>query len=73
MNLEVRENGLYVTAEFWFVSLQVFHIEGQLPFDMYLVTRGFLSGQKTELFYFAPIAEQAFTYWILFFSKNIRG
>jgi len=72
MNLTISENGLHMAADFWFVTLQVFHIEGPLPFDLYMVTRGFLTAQKTELFYFAPVAEHAFSYWILFFSKNIR-
>lgn len=72
MNLVISESGMHVTTEFWFVTLQVFHIEGTLPFDLYIVTRGFLTVQKTELFYFAPVAEHAFSYWILFFSKNVR-
>ncbi|MEK6867202.1 MAG: hypothetical protein AABX98_00120 [Nanoarchaeota archaeon] len=70
MEIEVktREDILSVSAPTWSVYLQLFQIDGEIPFDLFILTRISLSGKSSALYYFQKVAEEAFFRAVLEFE-----
>lgn len=72
MEIEVSngENVLSVSASTWAVYLQLFRIDGEIPFDLFILTRISPSGKSSALYYFQKIAEEAFFRAVLEFEQE---
>ena len=67
---QTGENILSVSASTWSVSLQLFRIDGEIPFDLFILTRISLLGKSSALYYFQKVAEEAFFRAVLEFEQE---
>lgn len=58
---------LYVSGQYWSVSLQSFQFEQNVI--VYIVTHCMNKNKKSELYYFASTAEKAFRKWVTLYAS----
>ncbi len=63
------ETLLAVSALTWSVTLQVFTIDSEIPFNLFILTRGTSKQKYSELYYFQHTAEEAFFRLVLEYEK----
>ena len=56
--------GLHANSDNWSVTLLHFQIHGDLPFDLYILTRYYNNERVSELYYLYPIVKKVFFQWV---------
>ena len=67
---EIGERILSVSAATWSVHLQLFRIDGELPFDLFILTCASQQRKSSALYYFQHVAEEEFFRTVLEFEKK---
>lgn len=64
--------GIQAAAAQWSVSLLRFEITGNMPFDIFILTREYNNKRISDLYYFSPVAKKAFYQWVQKYSHETK-
>ena len=63
-------SGYSASSSLWSVSLLQFQIAGEIPAELFILTRCYDNERVSELYYFLPIAKRLFFQWVHQYHKE---